>query len=182
MRYTVYADINCPFCFALNERFNAMSLDEKVDWRPIQHAPCISSVRYSFESLSDLTAEVMEVRRRVPELNIITPPFRPGTAFISELITEAAVIAPRQATRFGVLGRTLSSADRTGQHPAPVFRHKQQSYRQYRLCNDLSCRWTTPGTVDQNCGQGAIRGQGHRAQPRYRCCLRRRQQYPEPIA
>ena len=98
MRYTVYADINCPFCFALNERFNAMSLDEKVDWRPIQHAPGISSLRYSFESLSELTAEVMEVRRRVPELNIVTPSFRPSTAFVSELITEAAVIAPRQAT------------------------------------------------------------------------------------
>jgi len=103
MRYTVYADINCPFCFALNERFNAMGLVEDVDWRPIQHAPDITSPRCSFESRSELTAEVMEVRRRVPALNIVTPPFRPGTALASGFITEAAVIAPRQAIRLRTL-------------------------------------------------------------------------------
>ncbi|MEN8801013.1 MAG: diguanylate cyclase [Thiogranum sp.] len=103
MRYTVYADINCPFCFALNERFNAMGLAEEVDWRSIQHAPHITSASYSFESLSELTAEVMEVRRRVPTLNIVTPPFRPGTAFASKIITEASVVAPRQAIHLRTL-------------------------------------------------------------------------------
>jgi len=103
MRYTVYADINCPFCFALNERSNAMDLVEEVAWRPIQHAADISSARYSFESLSELTAGVMEVGRRVPALNIVTPPFRPGTALASELITEAAVIDPHQASRLRTL-------------------------------------------------------------------------------
>ena len=103
MRYTVYADINCPFCFALNDRFNTMGLGAEVDWRPIQHAPDISSARYSFESLSELTAEVMEVRRRVPSINIVTPPFRPGTALASGLITEAALVAPDRAARLRTL-------------------------------------------------------------------------------
>ena len=97
MPYTVYADFNCPFCFALNERFSAIGLAAEVDWRPIQHAPDITSSRYSFESLSALTAEVMEVRRRVPELDIVTPSFRPGTALASGLVTEAVVTDPRKA-------------------------------------------------------------------------------------
>lgn len=103
MQYTVYADINCPFCFALNERFSALGLATDVDWRPVQHAPDIASSRYSFESLSELTAEVMEVRRRVPSLNIVTPPFRPNTALASGLIAEAARIAPDRATRLRTL-------------------------------------------------------------------------------
>ena len=39
--FTVYADFNCPFCHALNERLFAMNLEHQVDFRMIQRTPDI---------------------------------------------------------------------------------------------------------------------------------------------
>ena len=31
--FIVYADFNCPFCYALNESLHAMNLDHRVEFR-----------------------------------------------------------------------------------------------------------------------------------------------------
>ncbi len=85
VRFTVYADFNCPFCYALNERLHAAELGGQVEFRTIQHAPAISSNLAGLEIISDLTNEVAEVRRRAPSTKINVPMFRPNTAAASAL-------------------------------------------------------------------------------------------------
>lgn len=87
-RFHVYADINCPFCYALNERIFKQGLSIYAEWRPIQHSPTVSSGRCTFDSLCELTSEVSEVRRRSPSTEIAIPPVRPNSAIASEYIAE----------------------------------------------------------------------------------------------
>ena len=84
--FTVYADFNCPFCYALNERLHAMDLDDRVDFRSVQHAPSISSDKSDLAVLVELTREVAELRRRAPSIRIAVPLFRPGSAPASQLL------------------------------------------------------------------------------------------------
>ncbi len=97
--FTVYADFNCPFCYALNERLHAMKLDRAVDFRPIQHAPGISSNQSSIEILSELTREVAEVRRRAPSARINLPLFRPDSGPASALVHAVGRTAPALAAK-----------------------------------------------------------------------------------
>jgi len=96
-RFTVYADFNCPFCYALNERLHAMNLEHRVEFRTIQHAPSITSSQVSFEVLSELTTEVAELRRRVPSIEINVPLFRPSSAAASALVNVVGKNDPSQA-------------------------------------------------------------------------------------
>ncbi len=79
--FIVYADFNCSFCHALNERLHAMGLEQWVEFRGVQHSPKISSGKIDIESLGKLTTDVAEVRRRAPSTQVNVPMFRPGTAF-----------------------------------------------------------------------------------------------------
>ena len=102
-RFTVYADLNCPFCHALSERFHLLELDDAVEWRPIQHAPTISSDQCTYDVLSELASEVAEVRRRAPSTDIRTPPFRPNSKLASETLVEAFRASPIKSNHLRVL-------------------------------------------------------------------------------
>ncbi len=84
--FVIYADFNCPYCHALNERLHAMNLESRVDYRGIQHAPKISSKQVGLEVLSGLSAEVTEVRRRAPSTQINVPMFRPNSGAATRLL------------------------------------------------------------------------------------------------
>ena len=92
--FIVYADFNCPFCYALNERMHALGLDDCVDYRFVQHAPRAASRRQGFEVLSELTAEVAEVRRRAPSTPVNVPMFRPNSAAAAKLYATVARLQP----------------------------------------------------------------------------------------
>ena len=96
-RFVVYADFNCPFCYAVNERLQAMNLEDRVDFRTIQHAPSISSNQTSFEILSELTREIAELRRRAPSIQINLPTFRPNSAAASTLVNAVNHTDPEKA-------------------------------------------------------------------------------------
>jgi diguanylate cyclase (GGDEF)-like protein len=98
-RFTVYADFNCPFCYALNERLHAMELEERVDFRCIEHAPGVSSADAGFDALSKLADEVAELRRRSPSTQINLPMFRPNTAAAVALANAVDGNDRRQAAR-----------------------------------------------------------------------------------
>ena len=51
-KFVVYGDLNCPFCFALHERFNSWDLLSRVEWRLIVHAPELSEATFSLEDES----------------------------------------------------------------------------------------------------------------------------------
>ena len=98
-RFIIYADYNCPFCYALNERIHEMNLEDRAEFRMVQHAPSISSSQVSFEVLSALSSEVAEVRRRAPSIQINVPLFRPNSGPASRLVSAVAKDHPHQAIR-----------------------------------------------------------------------------------
>ena len=104
---TVYADFNCPFCYALNEHLHAMDLQDRVEFRSIQHAPSVSSKKAGFKVLSELTREVAEVRRRAPSIHINVPMFKPNTAAASMLVN---AISKNQPDKTSQLRRRLFHA------------------------------------------------------------------------
>jgi diguanylate cyclase (GGDEF)-like protein len=86
---TVYGDFNCPFSYALNERLHVHARDTKIRWRAVQHVPNVGSQLPSFEEQAQLTAEVSSVRKRAPEVHIVTPESRPNSLAASRLLTAA---------------------------------------------------------------------------------------------
>ncbi|MCP4333742.1 MAG: diguanylate cyclase [Gammaproteobacteria bacterium] len=96
--FIVYADFNCPFCYALNERLHVMDLGERVDFGSIQHAPSASSKHASLEVLIKLTREVAEVRRRAPSIEIAVPLFRPCSAPASAVLDLVSEKHPAKAS------------------------------------------------------------------------------------
>ncbi len=105
--FTVYADFNCPFCYALNERLHAAGLADRVEFRTIQHAPSISSRHAGLKIISDLTNEVADVRRRAPSTQINVPMFRPNTEAASALQT---AINRQDPARASLLRRRIFQA------------------------------------------------------------------------
>ncbi|MDJ0879578.1 MAG: diguanylate cyclase [Halieaceae bacterium] len=89
---TVYGDFNCPFCYALSERLQVYARDFEIRWMAVQHLPYADSSSPSFQEQTQLTAEVASVRKRAPEVQIITPPARPGTR-LANLFLAAAELA-----------------------------------------------------------------------------------------
>jgi diguanylate cyclase (GGDEF)-like protein len=96
-KFIVYADFNCPFCYALNERLHELNREDQVQFRAVQHAPSISSDQVSFEVLSTLSTEVAEVRRRTPSTQINVPMFRPNSGPAMQLVNAVAQEYPRKA-------------------------------------------------------------------------------------
>ena len=95
--FVVYADFNCPFCYALNERLIALQIDDRVSFRNVQHSPQISSSQTGFETLSNLSSEVAEVCRRAPSTRINIPLFRPNSGPASTLVYRVAREDPAAA-------------------------------------------------------------------------------------
>jgi predicted DsbA family dithiol-disulfide isomerase len=89
-KFIIYADFNCPFCYALNERLHELNREDQVEFRAVQHAPSISSDQSSFDVLSELSTEVAEVRRRAPSTRINVPMFRPNSGPASRLVEAVA--------------------------------------------------------------------------------------------
>ncbi|MEE4662001.1 MAG: diguanylate cyclase [Halieaceae bacterium] len=83
---TVFGDFNCPFCYALNERLQVYARDFEIRWKTVQHLPFVDSKTSSFQEQTQLTAEVASVRKRAPEVQIITPPMRPNTQLANLMV------------------------------------------------------------------------------------------------
>jgi diguanylate cyclase (GGDEF)-like protein len=96
--FVVYADFNCPFCYALNERLYAMGLHERVDFRSVQRAPSAASEKQDLAVLTGLTREVAELRRRAPSVPIAVPLFRPDSAAASILLDAVSRQKPASAS------------------------------------------------------------------------------------
>ena len=105
--FTVYADFNCPFCYALNERMHAFNLEDRIDFRAVQHAPSISSDEAGLEVLSELSKEVAEARRRAPSIQVNIPLFRPNSESAALLMSAVIKSEPGKA---GLLRRSIYRA------------------------------------------------------------------------
>ena len=85
-KFVVYGDLNCPFCFALHERFSAWDLLTRVEWRLIVHAPELSEAAFSLEDESLLANEVFAIHHRAPDVSVSLPKRRPGSSLATRLV------------------------------------------------------------------------------------------------
>jgi hypothetical protein len=75
--HVYYADLNCPFCYALDERIQELGMTGLAAWRGVQHL--LTAEQWRAETLALLVEEVDRVRQRAPELTISVPSRRPSS-------------------------------------------------------------------------------------------------------
>jgi hypothetical protein len=103
--HVYYADLNCPFCYALDERIHQLGLTGSALWRGVQHL--VTPEQWRTESSERMAEEVARVRKHAPELAINVPPRRPPTGLA---ITTLAEIDLSDRTAGAQLRRLLYAA------------------------------------------------------------------------
>lgn len=123
MRYqaNLYSDLNCPFCYALEERLVALHLKSLVEWRGVQHSGFLPvPMEIANYSLSrSLEKEVLMVRELAPEIDISFPLGKPNTLRAIQYIISAQRRDPMLALvyrhtlgrEFWVNGEDISNED-----------------------------------------------------------------------
>ena len=96
-KFVVYGDLNCPFCFALHERFSAWDLLTRIEWRLIVHAPELSEAAFSLEDESLLANEVFAIHHRAPDVSVSLPKRRPGSSLATRLVMAISQYASDKA-------------------------------------------------------------------------------------
>jgi diguanylate cyclase (GGDEF)-like protein len=99
-RLTVYADLNCPFCYALHENLRDLSYLNRVNWKCIEHAPQINFTERGIDTRTELNTEVNKVKALAPDVNINIPAGRPNTHRANEILATIQVQVPQQADAF----------------------------------------------------------------------------------
>lgn len=88
--YLFYGDLNCPYCYAQNERLLELDAERKVEWRGVRHMPHLPvPARNTAPEREELSREVNSVRKRDEVLSISLPPARPNTDRATCLIAAA---------------------------------------------------------------------------------------------
>jgi predicted DsbA family dithiol-disulfide isomerase len=99
---TLFTDLNCPFCYATEQRLEQLGVSDKIAWRGVEHEPelPVPMALDDPEIAAELAEEVRSVRSRAPEVAIAVPPGKANTA--AGLLAAAAAlrIDPRRGARF----------------------------------------------------------------------------------
>ena len=92
MAVTLFTDLNCPFCYATEQRLEQLGLGEKIAWRGVEHEPVlpVPMALDDPEIAAELVEEVDSVRGRAPEVAIAVPPGKANTA--AGLLATAAAL------------------------------------------------------------------------------------------
>src|SRR5262245_10791132 len=80
-KMTVYGDLNCPFCYALEERLVTRQVQPHCEWRLVEHAPLLphEPAEAKPTELGELVRELEDLSERAPEVVIGPPKFRPNS-------------------------------------------------------------------------------------------------------
>jgi predicted DsbA family dithiol-disulfide isomerase len=116
-----YGDLNCPFCYAENERLIEAELYDRVEWRGIEHMPQLPIPwgQPDAEDQAALDEEVARLRQRAPEVAIVRPAQRSNSRPATWLIAEALALAPNKAAALRTEAfRALWRDGRDISHPA----------------------------------------------------------------
>ncbi len=85
----VYSDLNCPFCFVMNERLWALGAALDVLWVGVEHEPHLAFGRAATEAeQQQLAEEVRLIGQRAPEIVVKCPPFRSSTRLALALVAQ----------------------------------------------------------------------------------------------
>jgi predicted DsbA family dithiol-disulfide isomerase len=92
MAVTLFTDLNCPFCYATEQRLEQLGLSEGIAWRGVEHEPelPVPMALDNLEIAAELADEVQSVRSRAPEVAIAVPPGKANTA--AGLLATAAAL------------------------------------------------------------------------------------------
>jgi predicted DsbA family dithiol-disulfide isomerase len=96
MEVVLYTDLNCPFCYATEQRLGALGAHDRVEWRGVEHEPDLPvPMLTDDEELSEeLADEVAQVRSRAPEVEIAQPAGKSNTAHALEFAAAAERLDP----------------------------------------------------------------------------------------
>lgn len=100
-RLLAFGDLNCPFCFVLEERLHRRDASVDVEWRLVEHAPELP------QTIDDVTShqqdeveqELDALRTRAPDVELRRPPFRPASGPGIRAVHAAARLDPIGADR-----------------------------------------------------------------------------------
>jgi predicted DsbA family dithiol-disulfide isomerase len=136
----LFTDLNCPFCYATEQRLEALGVAGQIEWRGVEHEPDLPVPMETDdeEIAAELVEEVASVRSRAPEVPIEVPPGKPNTN--AGLLAAAAALrtdpergaAFRQALycAFWREGRDVSDpgvlADLAREHGLPPLETRQE--------------------------------------------------------
>jgi predicted DsbA family dithiol-disulfide isomerase len=92
VRVTLFTDLNCPFCYATEQRLERLGVSDQIAWRGVEHEPelPVPMVRGDVEIAAELAEEVRSVQSRAPEVPISVPPGKANTA--AGLLAAAAAL------------------------------------------------------------------------------------------
>jgi predicted DsbA family dithiol-disulfide isomerase len=101
MGTVLYTDLNCPFCYATETRLEALGLQDRVEWRGVEHEPDLPVPMMSDDpDLNEEVAdEVSQVRSRAPEVEIGDPVGKPNTARAIAFASAAERTDPERGKR-----------------------------------------------------------------------------------
>lgn len=108
-KWVAYGDLNCPFCFALEQRLAKREREPMIEWRLVEHAPDLP-LNGSFATpaqLELLGVEIESLQERAPDVSIELPRFRSNSRRAIEAVAEASLVDPDKAD---VLRRSLFTA------------------------------------------------------------------------
>lgn len=105
----LYADLNCPFSYALTVRLAALDLEARVEWRGVQHDPSLPTPprlgdRRMLRAMED---DVDTVRLQAPEVEIVPPPMKPNTR---RAIASVAAVHRQHPPRAAAFRQALGEA------------------------------------------------------------------------
>jgi predicted DsbA family dithiol-disulfide isomerase len=95
----VYGDLNCPFCYALEEWLIVRKVQHHVEWRLVEHAPELPHEPADAKAgeLEVLVRELEDLSERAPDVMVGPPRFRPNSGLAIKAVAEAIAIDPRRA-------------------------------------------------------------------------------------
>ncbi|MEM9458235.1 MAG: DsbA family protein [Myxococcota bacterium] len=98
-QWVAYGDLNCPFCFALEQRLAKREIASIIEWRLVEHAPDLP-FNGSFATpaqLEELGVEIESLQQRAPDVSIALPRFRSNSRRAIEAVAEASLVDPDKA-------------------------------------------------------------------------------------
>lgn len=100
IQISVYADLNCPYCYVLNERLEQMDKAQAVKWLPVEHAPDLYEHSFTDADRRELIREVDDLNTQAPDIALVLPPTRPNSRLASKLLATVMRSCPEKAAAF----------------------------------------------------------------------------------
>jgi predicted DsbA family dithiol-disulfide isomerase len=75
---TLFTDLNCPFCYATEQRLERLGVSDRITWRGVEHEPALPVPMARDDA--EIAAELASVQSRAPEVAIAVPPGKANTA------------------------------------------------------------------------------------------------------